>query len=213
MIPRAILAVVIAVLVTGCRLIGTPTSPSASPTQDPSPSASGVSLTGKVMAAGEWGAPVKGARVEILDGVNKGFTMTTNSEGVYRFDGLKVGNANISAAAPEFPEAHAGVYIDGENTLDFELEPPASWAARGTGSDVFNMPSWVARVRITGELPDAGCQSFAVRVAGRSVLNLNLGTCATGIRRYQGVHLFTGGGTVEVVTTDTSVSWLFEWVR
>ena len=213
MIQRAILAIVIAVLVTGCRLIGTPTSPSANPTPNPVPSTSGVSLTGKVTAAGGWGAPVKGAVVEILDGVNQGFMITTNSEGVYKFDGLKVGNANISASAHEFPGAQAGVYIDGTNTLDFELEPPASWTARGSGSDVFNMPSWVARVRITGELLEGACQSFVVRVAGRSVLNTNLGTCAAGIRRYQGVHLVTGGGTVEVVTANTAVSWSFEWVR
>lgn len=161
------------------------------------------------MAAGEWGGPIKGALVEILDGVNQGFMMTTNSDGVYRFDGLKVGNANISASAHEFSEGHAGVHIDGVNTLDFKLEPPPSWVARGTGSDVFNMPSWVARVRITGELEGA-CESFVVRVAGRPVVSTSLGTCAAGIRRYQGVHLLTGGGMVEVITA-TGVSWSLVW--
>lgn len=213
MIQRAILAMVLAVLVTGCRFIETtPTSPSPNPT-NPAPTPTGVSLTGKVTAAGGWGAPVKGAVVEILDGVNKGFLITTNGDGVYRFDGLKVGNANVKASATEFPVTTAGVYIDGTNTLDFELEPPASWGARGTGSDVFNMPSWIARVRITSELQDATCQSFVVRVGGKPVLSTNLGACSAGVRRYQGVHLVTGGGMVEVVTGNTAVSWSFEWVR
>jgi hypothetical protein len=136
--------------------------------------------------------------------------MTTNSNGVYRFDDLEVGNANISASAKEFREARAGVYIDGTNTLDFELEPPP-WAAKGSGSDVFNMPPWVRRVRITGEL-EGPCENFVVRVAGRPVLNTSLGTCVAGIRRYQGVHLLTGGGTVEVIVPSTA-SWSFQWVR
>jgi len=210
MIQRAILALVFALLVTACRFFETQTSPSANQTPEPPTS---ISLTGVVRAAGGSAAPVKGAVVEILDGVNKGFMMTTDSKGVYQFDNLAVGNANVSASANEFSGAIAGVHIDRGSTLDFELDPP-SWAARGTGSDVFEMPSWVTRVRITGELAGTGpCENFVVRVASRPVVSATLGTCAAGIRRYQGVHLLTGGGTVETIAPSTAVFWSFEWLR
>jgi hypothetical protein len=210
MIQRVILTLVVAVLATGCRFFETQTGPSENPTPQPPTS---ISLSGVVRAAGGSSAPVKGAVVEILDGVNKGLMMTTDNSGVYQFENVTAGNANVAASANEFSRAVAGVTISRGTTLDFVLEPPP-WGARGTGSDVFDMPPWVTRVRITGERDGTGaCENFIVRVANRSVVNAILGTCATGIRQYQGVHLFTGGGTVEAVAPSTAVSWSFEWVR
>jgi hypothetical protein len=204
------LALVVAVLVSGCRFLETQTGPSANPTPEQPTT---VSLSGVVRATGT-SAPVKGAVVQILDGPNKGFLMTTDTKGAYRFDNLTVGNANVSASANEFPEAIAGVHIDRGSTLDFQLEPPP-WTARGHGTDVFEVPAWVSRVRIEGAFEGAQgkCEALAVRFAGSNILNATLGTCANGVLRYQGVHLMSNGGMVEMITPSTLVGWRLEWLR
>jgi hypothetical protein len=206
MIYRACLVVVVAVLVSGCRFFETQTGPSAD-----TPAA--VTLSGVVRAAGST-AGVKGASVQILDGPNKGLVMTTDTKGAYKFENLAAGNANVSASAPDMPEAIAGVHIDAGSTLDFQLEPPP-WSARGSGSDVFEVPAWVSRVRITGEVPAGRCDSLTIRLGTSQILNTALGTCGTvvGIRRYEGVHLMTGGGMAEIFVPSLSVSWTIEWLR
>jgi len=207
MMYRAFLVLVVAVLTTGCRFFETQTGPSANATPEP------TTLSGVVRAAGST-AGVKGAVVQILDGPNKGFLVTTDTKGAYKFDTLTAGNANVSASANDMPEAVAGVHIDKESTLDFELEPPP-WSARGSGSDVFEVPAWVSRVRITGEVPAGRCDTLVIRLAGAPILNTGLGTCGTvvGIRRYEGVHLMAGGGIAEVFVPSLSVSWTIEWLR
>lgn len=79
-------------------------------------------LAGNVSASGA-GTPIAGATITVLDGADAGRTTTTNTSGGYRFDGLRTGNANLSATATGYEESRAGVYIDGTNSLDFELRP------------------------------------------------------------------------------------------
>jgi hypothetical protein len=209
MMYRAFLVLVVAVLTTGCRFFETQTSPTADPTPEPTT----VSLSGVVRASGTT-APVKGATVRILDGPNKGREMATDVKGAYKFDNLEVGNANVLASAEGMPETTQGLHISKGSTLDFELEPPP-WSARGSGSDVFEVPAWISRVRITGEVPAGRCDSLVIRLAGASILNTSLGTCGTvvGIRRYEGVHLMAGGGMAEIFVPSLSVSWTIEWLR
>jgi hypothetical protein len=212
MLSRAVLVVVVAVLVAGCRLLDNQTGPSAD--EKPTPT---VSLSGVVRATGTT-APVKGALVKILDGANRGLVMTTDVKGTYKFDNIAAGNANVSASAPRFPEAIAGVHINPGSTLDFSLQPPP-WLVRGNGSDAFEVPAWVTRVRIDAEFEGANgsagttgkCEAISIRFAGSSVLNVNLGTCANGVSRYQGVHLMSGGGMVEIFSQTTLVFWRLEW--
>jgi hypothetical protein len=208
MIQRAVLVLVVGVLVTGCHLLDTQTGPS-----DPTPTPTTVSLSGVVRATGT-SAPVKGALVQILDGANKGLVMTTDVKGAYKFDNLAAGNANVSASANQFPEAIAGVHINLGSTLDFQLDPPP-WTARGNGSDVFEVPAWVARVRVDGEFQgtQGRCDTLAIRFAGSNVLNTTLGTCPNGVPHYQGVHLMSNGGMVEMIAPSTLVAWRLEWLR
>jgi ribosomal protein S28E/S33 len=209
MFPRTMLALVVAVLVSGCRFFDTQTSPTADLTAEPTP----ISLSGVVRATGTT-APIKGATVQILDGVNKGRVTTTDVKGAYKFEHLQAGNANVLASAAEMPETTEGIYIDKAATLDFSLEPPP-WRARGNGSDAFEVPAWVSRVRIIGEVPAGQCDSLTIRMGGASILNTTLGTCGTvvGIRRYEGVHLMAGGGMAEIFVPSLSVSWTIEWIR
>jgi hypothetical protein len=208
MIQRAVLVLVVGVLVTGCRLLDTQTGPS-----DQTPTPTTVSLSGVVRATGT-SAPVKGALVQILDGANKGLVMTTDVKGAYKFDNLAAGNANISASANQFPAAFAGVHITLGSTLDFQLEPPP-WAAKGNGSDAFEVPAWVSRVRVEGafEGTQGRCETLAIRFAGSNILNTTVGTCTNGVPRYQGVHLMSNGGMVELITPSTLVMWRLEWLR
>jgi ribosomal protein S28E/S33 len=211
---RAILVLVVAVLGTGCQFFENQTGPTADPTPEPTP----ISLSGVVRATGTT-APVKGATIQILDGVNKGRVMTTDVKGAYKFDNLQAGNANVLASAPGMPETTEGLYIDKAATLDFQLEPPP-WSAKGNGSDVFEVPAWVTRVRVDAEFEGATgtgatgrCETLAVRFANVNLLNTSLGTCTTGVRHYQGVHLMSGGGMVELLTQSTQVFWRLEWTR
>jgi hypothetical protein len=217
MIFRTLALILVASIGSGCRFFDTQTSPSTDTTPLP------ISLSGVVTASGAAGAPVKGATIQILDGVNKGLVTTTDAKGAYKFENVSAGNANVQASRDGFPDAVAGVYINTGSTLDFQMDPPP-WSARGTGSDVFEIPTWVSRVRVDGEYTGsttastgaaAGtgtCETVAIRLEGRSIANLTLGTCAGGITRYQGVHLMSGGGMVEIFSLSTKVSWRLEWL-
>jgi ribosomal protein S28E/S33 len=212
MIQRAFLVLIAGMLGTGCHLLDTQTGPSDQTTPTP------VSLSGVVKATGT-SAPVKGAQVRILDGANKGLVMTTDVKGAYKFDNIAAGNANVSASAPQFPEVIAGVHINPGSTLDFSLDPPP-WSAKGNGSDAFEVPAWVTRVRVDAEFEGATgsgttgkCEALNVRFGSSTLLNANLGTCANGVRHYQGVHLMSGGGMVEIFSQSTLVFWSLEWTR
>lgn len=132
---------------------------------------------------------------------------TANTSGAYAFTGLTIGNANLSASASGYQEDRRGIYVDGANRLNFTVVAPA-WTARGTGNDVFQMPTYVTRVRITGQVSTLQfCQNFILRIAGRLVVNEILGSCSVASSgfNYSGVHL-TSGGTVEI-TNSNNVFW------
>lgn len=89
--------------------------------------------------------------------------------------------------------------------------PSVPWSRTGAGNLVFDMPSRVSRVQITGTFNGA-CQNFVVRVSQNLVVNEILGTCTIGIgSRYSGVHQVSGGTTE--VTNSTGVLWTFEEIR
>lgn len=178
---------------------GTPTQP----TPDPSPPVpSIVSLTG-VIAATPGSGRVSGATVRIGDGPNAGRSVTSNNTGEYRFDQLMPGNANVFASAAGFEENGGGVFINGTNTLNLTLTRHL-WARTGARNDVFDMPTWVSRVRIYGRWDGRGTSNFAVLVGGRLVVNAIL----RDRNPYDGVHLVTGGIT-EIRSSDNIVEWRF----
>ena len=67
------------------------------------------------------GARVWGATVTVLDGPNVGTAVGTNSEGIYTFPALEIGNTNFSVTADTYQETRAGVYVNGTNTINFTL--------------------------------------------------------------------------------------------
>jgi hypothetical protein len=85
------------------------------------------------------------------------------------------------------------------------------WERSGTGADVFDMPTYIRRVRITGTY-SGSCENFIIRVGGSTVVNVILGTCSVAdARNYEGVHAVTGGQ-VEV-RSSIGINWRFTEVR
>lgn len=184
------------------------TPPSSSPSPTPSPGG-GVSLTGIVSASGT-STRISGATVRILDGPSSGRSATTNSNGEYRLENLTSANANVAASSSGYTEARNGVFINGTNTLNFSLQRAELWSRNGEGNTVFDKPSYVTRVRITGRYTGTG-SNFVVW-CGRSLLvNEIIGTRYSSTT-YDGVH--SAAGCTEVrVEISTGVSWTFTEVR
>jgi hypothetical protein len=81
------------------------------------------------------------------------------------------------------------------------------WTRSGQGNDVFDMPSYVTRVRIQGTWNRTDPDNFIVKINGTDVVNEHL----TSAPIYNGVHL-TAGGVVEIIFS-TNVAWVFTEVR
>lgn len=175
----------------------------------PTPPPVAVSLSGTVSGPA---GPIAGAVIRFLDGPNAGRSTTTTAAGDYRVTDLTAGNANLSATAGGYLEARSGLTITGAATLHFQLEPAPLWVQRGHGASVFDMPPWIRRVQITATYTGR-CENFVVRVGGRLVVNVIMGTCsvANAGARYEGTHLVTPG-VVEVVYA-TGITWTVQEVR
>lgn len=146
-----------------------------------------------------------------LDGPNAGKSTTTDGNGAYRFEGLTSGNANLAARANGFEEARRGDNVIGALTMNFTLRTAQPFTRTGTGATVFDLPSYISRVRITGTY-NGFCENFVLKFAGRLIVNEILGSCSVGSgRTYDGTHLVTAG-TVEV-TNSTGIAWSVTEVR
>ncbi len=78
----------------------------------------------------------------------------------------------------------------------------------GFGNTVFDLPTYVARVHVTGRFVDTGGNSnFIVDLNGKGLINEILRNS-----NYDGISLTTGGGTI-AITSSGSISWSFTEVR
>jgi hypothetical protein len=84
------------------------------------------------------------------------------------------------------------------------------WKVSGAGNTVFTMPSHVSRTRVIGTY-GANSSNFIVRLDGFLLVNELMGTFWN-MTRYEGIHLTTGGGVVQI-TNSAGVAWSFEEVR
>lgn len=80
----------------------------------------------------------------------------------------------------------------------------------GNGNTVFDMPTYVARVRIRGTYTQFS-SNFIIKIGGHLIVNELLGT-AWGPTTYDATHLTQGGGVVEI-TNSTGVAWSIDEVR
>jgi hypothetical protein len=81
------------------------------------------------------GDRISGAIVTFLDSVNAGRTASTNSNGDYRFEGLQIAGATLSATASGFSEERRPTTIGtGTNTLNFTLQREGPAGSFGPGT-------------------------------------------------------------------------------
>jgi hypothetical protein len=169
--------------------------------------ASLVPLTGIISAFG--GARLPGATVTIIDGPNGGRSTVTDGNGNYAFSGLTQGNANVSATASGYIARTFGVFINGTNTLSFSLQTIDPWSQNGSGDNVFNIPTYVSKVKITANFSGFS-SNFIVKIANSLIVNELIGT-GWGTTHFEGTYL-TSGGVVQI-TNSNGVSWSFTEVR
>ena len=114
----------------------TPTTPSPNPPaapQPPAPSPTRWSLAGTVTEDANK-TPLRGAQVEIIEGVNQGANTATNEEGRYRFENLEPGTFSFHVKADGFDNERRTVTLSADQTIDVGLKKakPPSRGTRGT---------------------------------------------------------------------------------
>lgn len=120
---------------------------------------------------------------------------------------------------PPLAQAYSGLLTvngdqtSGTNTIQFSgtgtLTGLPVFSKSGTGDTVFDMPTYVSRIRVTGTYTGFS-SNFIVKVGGALLVNELLGT-AWPITRYDGTLLTTGG--VVAITNSSGVAWTFTEVR
>lgn len=195
----SVVVCLLALFTLQCGGSSSPTAPSA-PTPTPQ-TPTLVSLTGTVTSA--TGARLAGVNLVAQGGPNNGRTASTTSNGEYRFDNLQPGNLNVQASGADHEQLQRSVNVNGTNTLNFTLLPNQRWSHSGAGNTVFNMPTYIQRVRIRGTWNRTSTSNFIVHIGGRNVLNEILRESIT----YDGLHL-TNGGVVEIISSG-QIAWSF----
>lgn len=170
-----------------------------------------VSLTGVVSSTAN-NAGIPSATVRILDCGQVGRTATTDGFGNYRIDGLTPNGCNISASATGYETQILGVGINGQNTLNFRLQPPP-FTRSGVGDNVFQLPGNVTRVRVDATY-GGSCQNFVVRANNSLLINIIIGTCSVADTRspFTGTYIVPAAATISIVSS-TGINWTFTEVR
>ncbi len=208
--PAAIV-LVLSFVAAACGSSGSPSAPSSS---TPTPTPTTVSLTGRVSDQG--GTAINGALVHIDDGPNAGKSTNTDSGGNYSIGNLTQGNGNVSASAANYNLTTKGVFINGTNTLNFQLQTTVAFSRSGNGNDVFTIPSYISKVRITGTYtanssnfvvwngpPNTNCDG-TINVNCHLVVNDLIGT-GWGKTVSDGVYLVSQNGFQIILST--GVAW------
>src|SRR5262245_30673497 len=123
-----------------------------------------------------------------------------DGNGHYTLNGLQFAGFTVSAQAPGYVEgSKGGVLTSTTSTANFALLPVAFWSRSGQGNTVFDMPTYLTKVQVTGRLrPGAEFSSnFVIRVNGRLLVNEILGSIWGLVPTYSGIYA-TNGGSVEV---------------
>jgi hypothetical protein len=214
MLKRVILGVIsiaLLVAVAACGKDGgsSPTAPSPSPTPTPTPTVT-YKVTGTISSAA--GGGIANATIRVVDGLNAGTSTTTDGGGNYTLTVSNGGGFTIDVAASGYVGTSKGITLTATSptaTANFTLLPAALWSRNGSGDTVFDMPTYISRVRIIGTYTGY-TSNFIVWVGNDLLVNELLGT-GWGVTRYEGV-LLTRGGVVQVKNS-SGVSWSFTEVR
>lgn len=110
-----------------------------------------------------------------------------------------------------------GDHTSGTNTIAISgrgtLDGLPLFSRSGTGANVFDMPTYIRRVRVTGTYTGR-CENFVIWIGGRLVVNEILGTCSVAdSRNYNGTHELQGTTGVVRVEQSTAIAWTITEVR
>jgi hypothetical protein len=204
-------AMILALALTACgSSSGSPTSPSSPSTPVPPtpPAATTYTLSGTVTVMNT-STPIAGAVIRVTDGPNAGTTATTDGTGRYSFNTLQRAGFSVAVEAAGYTNDARGINLTSNVTANFSLLPAVAWSNTGRGNTVFDMPTYIRRVRITADYGDRG-SNFIVKIGGRLVVNELVGT-RWNQPHYEGIHAVTGGA-VEI-TDSSGIAWSFLEVR
>jgi hypothetical protein len=180
-----------------------PTSPAT-----PTPTPTTFSLTGQI--TGSDSGALDGATLLIADGPNKGQSTITDTAGHYSFTGLQQSAFTLNASANGYsPQNKAASPTSNQPVSFLLLKVNPLFALSGLGNMSFDMPTNVARVRITGSYA-GDSSSFVVNIGGHQIVNALIGT-GQGSTAWDGTYV-NPGGAVEI-TDSAGVSWSFNEVR
>lgn len=123
--------------------------------------------------------------------------------------------------SPTAPQSYSGTLtVNGDQTSGANTTPINAsgtlvgvpvFSRTGVGDTVFDTPTYLSRVRITG-LYTGYSSNFVVKVNGRLIVNELLGT-GWPSTRYDGTLLLPNGGGVASVEISSGVNWTFTEVR
>ena len=182
-----------------------PTGPSNPTTTTPTPKSVEVTSPNSTILVGQ--TEQMTATVTMTDNTTKPGT------GVWGSDNMSVATVTQSGLVTGVGVGDATIFFDqtgnGRGTKKLRVIPKAVWTVSGQGDMVFDMPTYVSRVRIIGTYTGWG-SNFIVWVGGDLLVNVILGT-GWGTTRYDGTLLTTGG--VVSITNSSGVSWSFTEVR
>ena len=206
-------------LVLFCLMLSCKKTPTAPEISDPTQT--GVTVTSSKSTIWVGQTDQMTATVTMSDGSTKAATGTWGS------DNTSVATVNQSGLVTAVSSGAATIYIDLVDSQSARIEGFSSsdmnitavrgtklitvqkiWSKSGVGDSVFDMPTYVSRVRVIGTYTGYS-SNFIVDVAGRLFVNELLGT-GWGTTRYDGT-LLTSGGVVEI-THSSGVSWSFTQV-
>ena len=100
-----------------------PMSPTPTPNNPPPPTTPTWTLTGKLLDDDD-DSPVKGGRIEVLDGADVGRSTQTGDDGAFRIEGLREGQFSIRASAQDFESQTRQITLTSNQVAEFELRRP-----------------------------------------------------------------------------------------
>lgn len=199
---RRLSILVVLLFVGACSGKDSPTGPGAI-----TPPATTFALTGNVTGGG---TALAGATITIMDSVNGGRATTTDGAGNYSFSNVTTSAFTLQASASGYPSQSKGVNFTTNTSVSFALvKPNPIFVKGGVGDTVFDMPTYVRRIRIQGTYTGYS-SNFIVHIAGSHIVNELIGT-GWGPTTFDGTYVTTGG-VVEILSS-SGVSWAFTEVR
>lgn len=115
---------------------------------------------------------------------------------------LAQGYSNVLTIASDKTDGNNAINVSGTGVNNNPI-----FTRSGSGNQVFDMPTYVRRVRIQGTWNRTQTSNFIVQIGGSLVVNEILRDSIT----YDGTHLTTGG--VVSITSSGQITWTFTEIR